>query len=162
MWLLISFIAIPMLEIALFVSVGGAIGLWPTLVIVLATALLGSGLLRREGMAALTDLGESVRAGGDPTGPIAHGALILVAGLLLLTPGFFTDAVGLALMLAPVRRALFGWAGPILAARIMRNQAHAQRRANRPGGPVIDGQYEEVRPNDAASPGSGWQHPPAG
>ena len=101
MWLLLAFIAVPLIEIALFIQVGGMIGLWPTLAIVILTALLGTWLLRMQGAAALTDLRRSFSEVEDPSEPLAHGAMILFAGALLLTPGFFTDAVGFALLTPP-------------------------------------------------------------
>ena len=95
MWLLIAFIAVPLIEIALFIQVGGAIGLWPTLALVVLTALLGTWLLRLQGTMALAELRRSFSEVEDPSEPLAHGAMILFAGALLLTPGFFTDVVGL-------------------------------------------------------------------
>ena len=91
-WLFLIFLGVPIIEIALFIKVGGAIGLLPTLAIVILTAIAGTALMRRQGLKALDQLRASLEQGGDPVGPIAHGALILVAGVLLLTPGFFTDA----------------------------------------------------------------------
>jgi UPF0716 protein FxsA len=107
--LLIIFVAIPIIEITLFVKVGGWLGIWPTLAIVLGTAFLGTQLLRRQGVAALARLQESVGKGESPMGPIAHGALILVAGVLLVTPGFFTDALGFLLLAPPVRDMVIRW-----------------------------------------------------
>src|SRR6056297_3830120 len=103
MWLLLAFIAVPLIEIALFIQVGGAIGLWPTLLIVVLTAILGTTLLRNQGIAALGNLQNSFREMRDPTEPLAHGAMILFSGALLLTPGFFTDALGFALLIPGVR-----------------------------------------------------------
>ena len=82
-------VAVPIIEIALFIQVGGAIGMWPTLAIVVLTALAGTILLRSQGLATLNTLQNSVASGQNPMEPIAHGALILIAGVLLLTPGFF-------------------------------------------------------------------------
>ena len=97
MWLFLIFLAVPIIEIALFIQVGGAIGLWPTLGLVLLAAVAGIGAdARRRGCRRLAGCARASTAGGDPVGPIAHGALILVAGMLLLIPGFFTDALGLA------------------------------------------------------------------
>src|SRR6056297_1410638 len=107
MWLLIAFIAVPLIEIALFIQVGGAIGLWPTLALVVLTALLGTWLLRLQGMMALAEVRRSFSEVEDPSEPLAHGAMILFAGALLLTPGFFTDMVGFALLAPPVRRRIF-------------------------------------------------------
>jgi UPF0716 protein FxsA len=107
MWLLIVFIAVPLIEIALFMQVGGAIGLWPTLALVVLTALLGTWLLRLQGTMALAELRRSFSDVEDPSEPLAHGAMILFAGALLLTPGFFTDVVGFGLLSPPVRRWIF-------------------------------------------------------
>ena len=107
MWLLIAFIAVPLIEIALFIEVGGAIGLWPTLALVVLTALLGTWLLRLQGTMAMAELRRSFSEVEDPSEPLAHGAMILFAGALLLTPGFFTDLVGFALLSPPVRRRIF-------------------------------------------------------
>lgn len=107
MWLLLAFIAIPMIEIALFINVGGAIGLWPTLAIVLLTAFLGTYLVRTQGLMAMGNVQRSFSDLNDPTEPLAHGAMILIAGVLLVTPGFFTDAVGFGLLAPPIRSKVF-------------------------------------------------------
>lgn len=107
MWILLAFIAVPLIEIALFIQVGGAIGLWPTLLIVILTAVLGTIMIRSQGIAALGRLQSSFQNLQDPTEPLAHGAMILFAGALLLTPGFFTDAIGFALLVPQVRSLLF-------------------------------------------------------
>ncbi len=83
--LLLIFVAIPIIEIALFIQVGGWLGLWPTLGIVVLTAVIGTYLLRLQGMAELAKLQGSMSNGQSPVGPIANGALILVAGVLLST-----------------------------------------------------------------------------
>lgn len=107
--LLILFIAIPIIEIGLFIKVGGWLGLWPTLLIVVLTALIGTYLLRLQGMAALARLQNNLQTGQSPMDPIVNGALILVAGMLLLTPGFFTDSIGLLLLIPPVRAVVIQW-----------------------------------------------------
>jgi len=147
MWLLLAFIAVPLIEIALFIEVGGAIGLWPTLAIVILTALIGTALLRRQGLQELDRLRAALRDAGDPSEPLVHGALILFAGALLLTPGFFTDAIGFALLLPPVR-------AHIVAQIRRRITVHAMARP-RPGRPdIIEGEYE---PLDNGHQGfSGW------
>ncbi|MDA1154730.1 MAG: FxsA family protein, partial [Proteobacteria bacterium] len=82
MWLLFAFIAVPMIEIALFIQVGGLIGVWWTLLIVLATALAGSYLVRHQGLRELGNLQRSFSDLRDPTEPLANGAMILFAGAL--------------------------------------------------------------------------------
>lgn len=107
MWLFVAFLAVPLIEIALFIQVGGWIGLWPTLGIVVLTAILGTYLVRGQGAQALGQLRRSFSELRDPAEPLAHGAMILFAGALLLTPGFFTDAVGFALLTPAFRRFAF-------------------------------------------------------
>lgn len=110
MWLFLAFLLVPLVEIALFVQVGGLIGLWPTLLVVVLTAVAGTWLVRSQGRRALERLRASFHTLRDPTEPLADGAMILFSGALLLTPGFFTDAVGLLLLVPGVRRAAFRWA----------------------------------------------------
>jgi len=142
MWLLLIFLAVPLVEIALFIQVGGLIGLWPTLGIVILTAIAGTVLVRSQGLSELNRLRTSFSDLRDPTEPLAHGAMILFAGALLLTPGFFTDVVGLALLAPPVRRSVFRYT----RARIT-VQSFDYDAPPRPRGPdVIDGEWEEVTP----------------
>lgn len=100
---LLIFIALPMLEIALLIKTGQLIGFWPTVGIVIATAVLGTTLLRQQGFRVLGRISADVAAGKTPLEPIADGAMILVAGGLLLAPGILTDCLGLALLIPPVR-----------------------------------------------------------
>ena len=106
MWLFLIFVSVPILEIALFIQVGGVLGLFPTLGIVILTAMIGTYLVRSQGLAEISRLQNSFQDLQDPTEPLAHGAMILASGLLLLTPGFFTDAVGFLLLVPGVRSAL--------------------------------------------------------
>jgi UPF0716 protein FxsA len=170
MWLLALFVAIPIVEIALFIQVGGWIGLWPTLAIVVMTAFAGTALVRTQGLGTLDRLRRSLAEGRDPMGPIAHGALILVAGVLLLTPGFFTDGVGLALLVPPIRDALIRWGAAritvIASAEMSRGTAPQPRR-----GDTVEAEYVVVSedPPEAADPpepqrraggASRWTRPP--
>ncbi|MFT5007036.1 MAG: UPF0716 protein FxsA [Paracoccaceae bacterium] len=157
MYLFIAFVLVPIIEIALFVEVGGAIGLWPTLAIVILTAFLGSWLVRTQGRLALQELQASFSTMKDPTGPLVHGAMILIAGVLLLVPGFFTDAIGFALLLPPVRMAVFRF----LRGRINVQGFQTNIRPGFPGGDIIDGDFEEVQPTNP-TPGkpSGWVEGP--
>ena len=109
MWLLLLFILIPLLEIWLFILLGGFIGIYPTLFIILLTAILGTFLVKTQGVNVLKEIQSKFNELENPTEPIVHGAMILFAGALLLTPGFFTDTVGFLLLLPNVRRAAFFW-----------------------------------------------------
>jgi UPF0716 protein FxsA len=160
MWIFLALIVVPIIEIALFIKVGGFLGLWPTIAVVIGTAVLGGILLRAQGFEAMRRLQASLEAGGDPRGPMAHGAMILVAGLLMLTPGFFTDAVGFLLLIPPVRQALIAWIGPRLAARTVVMGAHYERRTRRPDDGSIEAEYVDVTDGPKRPGGSGWSRPP--
>ena len=100
-------LAVPVAEIAVFILVGGQIGVLPTLGLILLTAIVGSILLRVQGFGILRRITAETRAGHVPGRELIHGAMILVAGVLLLTPGFVTDTMGFLLFIPPVRD--FGW-----------------------------------------------------
>lgn len=101
------FLVVPIIEIAIFVAMGGIIGFWWTMGGVVFTALLGSYLLRLQGFAVWTDVQGKMRAGQFPGQSIVGGIMLAIAGALLLTPGFFTDAVGFALFVPQVRYFIF-------------------------------------------------------
>jgi UPF0716 protein FxsA len=156
MWLLLAFIAVPMIEIGLFIQVGGWIGLWPTLGLVLLSAIVGTWLVRMQGALALAQLRGSLNELRDPTEPIAHGALILLAGALLLTPGFFTDALGILLLIPAVRSAIMRHlAARMQVERFTVGGAPPRPHPHRPD--VIDGEFHEIDPeNRPPRPPSGW------
>jgi UPF0716 protein FxsA len=159
MRLFLLLVAVPIIEIALFIEVGGAIGTWPTIGIVVLTALVGSVMLRQQGVAALRDVQSRLGAGENPGRLLAEGAMILVAGVLLLTPGFFTDAIGFALLIPPVRGALYKY----LAARVHLQTVHMSggmgpgmgRNGHGHGqesGETVDGTYSDVTSPDPGTP----------
>ncbi len=154
MWLFFLFIGVPVIEIALFIQVGGLIGLFPTLAIVILTAIAGTMMVRSQGAQALANLQRSFNELNDPTEPLAHGAMILFSGALLLTPGFFTDALGFALLFPAVRRFVMSQirkrieVSSVVAGQTQWSEA---RPAN---DNVIDGEYEVEENTD--NPPSGW------
>lgn len=159
MWLFLAFLLVPLIEIGLFIQVGGLIGLWPTLAIVVLTAFLGTALVRQQGARAMSDLRSSFSQLNDPSQALAHGAMILVSGALLLTPGFFTDAVGFALLVPQVRVAVFNWARKrVKVAHFQMGEApQAQPRPHPTDDTVIDGEFTEVPKTKTPNhPGSGW------
>lgn len=156
--LLAAFIAVPMIEIGLFIQVGGWIGLWPTLFVVVATAMAGTALLRHQGLGALARLQDSLERGETPIEPVFDGFCLLAAGLLLLTPGFFTDTVGFLLFVPALRTLLRR-----LVAQRLQVRAHTSQSGAHPGGAsfhwhsgprtggqrggqddIIDGEYTDV------------------
>lgn len=132
--------------------------MWPTLLIVIVTAILGTTLVRSQGAQALGQLRSSFNELRDPAEPLANGAMILFAGALLLTPGFFTDACGFALLVPGVRKRLFTeLKSRVKVQTIAYGDAQPQRRPQGRGD-VIDGEAQEVeiKPRDPNQPASGW------
>lgn len=161
-FLLIAFIGMPIIEIAVFINVGGQIGLWPTLAIVVATAIAGTWLLRYQGLATLARVQESLARQEFPIEEVFDGLCLLFAGALLLTPGFVTDTIGLSLFMPPIRRLLQRlmrrWLANSANAAFFVNGENISRRGpdappgNQTGGPTIDGKWEEIRPSDDDKP----------
>ena len=106
MWLLWLFVALPIVEIALFIQVGGLIGVWATLGLVVLAALLGMAVIRSQGAHAWLEAQRSLAQLRDPSRPLAHGMMLMIAGALLIVPGFFTDMMGLLLLMDAVRRTI--------------------------------------------------------
>lgn len=154
MRLLVLFLVVPVIEIALFIQVGGLIGLWPTLAIVVATAIAGTALMRSQGAHAWAEVQRSFREMRDPTRPLAHGVMILVAGMLLLTPGFFTDTVGLLLLVPAIRDAVMRQVARRVTVTHVGAGASMRRDAHRPpyGDGVIDGDFIVTEEDHAARP----------
>ncbi|MEO0691830.1 MAG: FxsA family protein [Pseudomonadota bacterium] len=156
MWLFVAFLAVPLIEIALFIQIGGAIGLGWTLLIVVITAVLGTYLVRQQGIQALRQVQSSFNQLQDPSEALAHGAMILFSGALLLTPGFFTDAVGFALLVPGVRLAVFKWARTKVKVATFSTHGGPQRQPHGQSD-IIDGEYSEVPENQQDINGpSGW------
>ena len=97
------FIIIPIIEIAIFISIGSEIGVLNTIAIILITALVGIFLVRRQGINLLFSAQRNMSQGIMPTEDIKGGIFLLISGLLLITPGFFTDCIGFAMFLKPVQ-----------------------------------------------------------
>ena len=97
------FIIIPIIEISIFITVGSNIGILNTIVIILLTALVGIFLVRRKGLSLLFSARQNMYDGVMPTNEIRGGIFLLISGLLLITPGFFTDCIGFAVFLKPVQ-----------------------------------------------------------
>jgi UPF0716 protein FxsA len=97
------FIAVPIAELAVIIQVGQAIGVWWTILILVADSILGSVLMRSQGRAAWRRFNAALQAGRVPAREVADGVLIIFGGALLLTPGFITDVFGLLFLLPPTR-----------------------------------------------------------
>jgi UPF0716 protein FxsA len=101
--LLLLFILIPIVELALLIRIGNWLGFWPTITLVIATGALGALLARSQGARVLQEIRADLGAGRVPAGRLVDGLLVLVGGLVLLTPGLLTDIVGF-LLLVPFTR----------------------------------------------------------
>jgi len=133
---LLIFLILPLVEIALFIVIGGRIGLWPTLALIVLGGLSGVLVLRGNRARAVQVMDRGLR-GISPGTFLAQGAFQVVAGVLLILPGFLSDAVGLVLLVPPVQRAIMRW----VRARVEVRSVHPHARRSAPG-EVIEGEYE--------------------
>lgn len=152
--LLLAFILVPVIEIALLIKVGSAIGVGSTIAIVIFTAILGAWLVRQQGFATINAVQQELNAGRMPAMQMAEGMALLFAGAVLLTPGFVTDAIGFALLTPVLRRALIRWLVANADIQVQATQSFGQHssaassadapRKRRPSdGSVIEGEYSE-------------------
>lgn len=152
--ILIAMIGMPIAEIAVFIQAGDLFGLWPTLGAVILTAIAGTALLRHQGFDTLRRIRETSDRGEMPVRELFDGFCLLIAGALLLTPGFITDTVGFALFLPPVRSVLGGTALTYFMRNATIHTAHARAHpggrphGHGPGGPIIDGDFEDLSETD--------------
>lgn len=142
--IVLALIVVPLAELYVLIQVGQQLGVLPTLALLLAMSLLGGYLLRREGARTWQALREALQAGRLPAREVTDGALVVLGGALLLTPGFLTDVIGL-LCILPVTRAVlrrlltglvarqFGVAG--LVAGFTANRMGQRRPPTAPGAP---------------------------
>jgi UPF0716 protein FxsA len=118
--LLLAFVVVPVVEIWVIVQVGQAIGIVPTLVLLLADAVIGTWLFRREGRKAWEALRQAIAEHRVPAKEVADGALVVVGGAFLLSPGFVTDGVGLLCVLPPTRAVIRRALTRVVAGRLIR------------------------------------------
>lgn len=131
--LVVLFIGVPIAELFVIIKVGEAIGVFPTLAILIADSVLGSVLLRSQGRAAWRRLGEALTARRPPAREVMDGALIVFGGALLITPGFLSDLLGLLLLLPPSRAVVRRLLARHLTSRLFVGVA-GMRGGRRPGG----------------------------
>jgi UPF0716 protein FxsA len=104
--LVLIFIVVPIIELAVIIQVGQALGVLPTIALLLAVSIAGAWLVKREGLGVWRRFRQQIDRGVIPARELADGVMILFAGALLMTPGFVTDALGLLLLAPPVRAAI--------------------------------------------------------
>ncbi len=98
------FLIVPFIEIYLLLQIGGIVGIFPTIALVVLTAVIGASLLRQQGIATWQRFQENLQRGEIPAYEMVEGPILLVGGALLLTPGFFTDVIGFACLIPPMRK----------------------------------------------------------
>jgi len=140
-------IGLPVLEISLFIKVGGLIGILPTILMIFAISALGAAVLRRQGLQSFSKVQRAMAQGEAPVDEMLDGFFIVAAGILFILPGFFSDILGLCLLLPPVRKMLGRHIRRRFSVQTMQGHFYAgggNPRATRSGGPVIEGEAEEV------------------
>jgi len=133
------FILIPIIEIAVFIQAGNLLGLGLTLLMILLTAVIGLALIRQQGLATLFRAQEKMQSGEVPAVEMMEGILLAAAGLLLITPGFFTDTIGFLVLVPIIRTAV------ILRVIKFKPMVYQQPQS-KPTSGVIEGEFE--RKND--------------
>lgn len=167
MYLLLALLIIPIVEIAVFIKVGGLIGLWPTVALIVLTALLGVWMLRMQGFGVLRRAQESIARNEPPLREVFDGFCLALAGMLLIVPGFVSDAMGLLLFVPAVRNVLRRRLLSSLSGRGgMRVFVDGEIRRGDPrprghGPDIIEGEFREVEPDrrgdDPPPPDSRWR-----
>ncbi|TET75037.1 MAG: FxsA family protein [Dehalococcoidia bacterium] len=122
--LALLFVLTPLVELAILVYLGTLIGALYTILIVVATGILGAFMARNQGLATLSRIRGSIERGIIPSNEIFDGALILAGGLLLLTPGIITDIIGFAMLVPQTRRLIGRWLRSLIRRRIQRGEIH--------------------------------------
>lgn len=139
--LFILFLSIPLLEIYLLITVGGIIGAWPTIGLVLLTAVVGAMMLRQQGFATAQRVQAELAQGQIPAVAMMEGVVLLFSGALLLTPGFFTDAIGFLCLIPHFRQAMIR----MLMSKVILSHfsnTPGSTQGGSPGGRVIEGEYQ--------------------
>ncbi len=153
--LVVALVVVPIVELYVLIQVGQALGVVPTLVLLVVMSLLGGYLLKREGTRTWRAFREALAAGRLPAQEVADGALVILGGALLLTPGFATDAFGLLCVLPPTRAVLRRMLTGVVARRLGAGGVLGGLGASslrRPGAPrrpgrVVDGEVVDERPD---------------
>ena len=140
--LLALFIGLPLVEIYLFIKLGGYIGAFATVLLIIVTALLGVSLLRAQGFSTMAKFQRQVASGQLPAETMLEGVALLIGGALLLTPGFLTDSLGLMCLIPLTRRTLIAWLLKNMTVSASGFRGHDGRQ--KPQDPdVIEGEYKK-------------------
>lgn len=163
--LFLLFAILPIIEIALLINVGEIIGGWNTVGIVIITAFVGAYLVRKEGLSTLTTAQQKMQSGAMPGQEMAEGFLLVIAGVLLVTPGFVTDGIGFLLSMPLTRPLIAKSLLKQLTVKVVNGQQqahfyHQQQWSNQPytqqEEDIIEGEFEskddQTKPNRINKP----------
>ncbi len=139
LFFLLLFIGIPLLEIYLLIEVGGVIGAFPTVLMVVFTAVLGVSMIRVQGFSTLQKAQTAMNRGELPATEMFEGVMLLFAAICLLMPGFFTDTIGFLLLIPPLRRFI---ARKLIDSSLLKARVSGFRAQ----GDYFDGEYEDLTP----------------
>ena len=146
--LFLLFTLLPALELSLLIAIGSRVGVLPTLALILLAGVAGASLARREGMRVWLSVNRELSAGRMPAGELMEAFLVLIAGVLLVTPGVITDLLGVALLIPPVRRIVSAFVMHRLAAAVAAGHVqvvHAGAAVSTPHPNVVDLRPDEYR-----------------
>ena len=146
MWLFLLFIVVPIVEIVLFIKMGGVLGLWLTILIVVITAIIGTNLVKSQGLNVIREVQNSFLQGQDIARSLISGALILIAGALLLTPGYFTDFIGITFLIPMTRNMWISYGIKHFPGFVFFNSSNNSKKNPhyKEKNDVIDGDYTDL------------------
>ncbi len=133
------FLIVPFIEIYLLLQIGGIVGVFPTIALVVLTAIIGASLLRQQGMATWQRFQDNLQKGAIPAFEMVEGPILLVGGALLLTPGFFTDIIGFACLIPQARKKIAQY---IIEKRMVQAGVSPQQQKPSVQPDVIEGDYK--------------------
>lgn len=139
-------LAVPLIEVGLFIEVGDAIGLWPTIALAVATAIVGIWVVRLQGFGTVMRARAQLAQGEVPARQLFDGFCLVIAGVMLVIPGFATDALAVLLLVPPVRGFLFARARlrTEVRGRFHGAQSHPDPHGARERPDIIEGEWQEV------------------
>lgn len=133
------FLIVPFIEIYLLLQIGGIVGIFPTIALVVLTAIIGASLLRQQGMATWQRFQDNLQKGEIPAYEMVEGPILLVGGALLLTPGFFTDVIGFACLIPQTRKKIAQY---IIEKRMVQAGVSPQQPKPKAQPGVIEGEFK--------------------
>ena len=134
-FVVLTFLALPLIEIALFIKLGQMFGVLPTLLGVIASAILGGLVIRMQGLSLMAEIRATMGRGQLPARSITDAMMVFFAGVLLLIPGYFTDLIAILLLLPPVRELIYGF---LKTRMVVVNTGHGSQGAPSSGPRTID------------------------